>query len=57
MWTLTIECAALLCIMNPTPAPAGQREFKTYQECDRALMRLATDWKPAAAWKMNCVQR
>lgn len=59
MWFLEIKCTAFLavCILNPEPSPALKRDYLTRIECDRALIEIAKSWRPAGAWKMNCVQR
>lgn len=59
MYFLDIKCVAMLvaCIINPDPQPYVPRYYETHQHCDRALMQIAKDWKPASgAWVMNCVR-
>ena len=60
MWFLEIKCLPVVvaCIINPTPTPPMDRYFESQESCEKSLMVVARNWKPAinGAWSLSCIR-
>ena len=56
MWSIQMKCVALevICLLQGSP-DLGKNSFTTYRDCERSLIRIVEDWKPArGAYTFNC---